>query len=468
MVFSSITFLFLFLPFVLLLYYLAPSHIFRNVFLLLASLFFYAWGEEAFVLLMLFACVWNYLVGLLIGYSGKAGLSLALGVAGNLCLLLYFKYFNFIIDSINAAWLFENPIVVSQVHLPIGISFFTFQSLSYLIDVYRRDTVPQTNPLNLSLYIALFPQLIAGPIIRYHDIVNQLKDRFFSNQQFVEGVRRFVIGLGKKVLIANVMGQLTDQIMSQEVSNISAGVSWLGLIAYALQIYFDFAGYSDMAIGLGKMFGFNFLENFNYPYIARSIREFWRRWHISLSSWFRDYLYKPLGGNRAGYTRTYFNLLVVFFLTGLWHGASWNFVIWGLFHGFFIVIERLGLNKVIDKMGWGAHIYTMGVVLIAWAFFRIPEFSVAFTYVQNLFGLIPAQAEVLQVVDLIDRRYFLTLLAGVLFSLPVKETLNKYSVFSTFPRIRTVIRLAGYVLIFSYTLMAVAANTHNPFIYFRF
>ncbi|MGB5708663.1 MAG: MBOAT family O-acyltransferase, partial [Arenicellales bacterium] len=351
MVFSSVLFLFLFLPVVLLLYWVIPNK-WRNSFLLIVSLTFYAWGEGLFVGIMLLSIAMNYVFGLAIerGNARAGRLWVGIAVMANLALLGVFKYANFLVENINT--LFSSTgiqlITIDQIHLPIGISFFTFQAMSYVIEVHRRVMPAQTNLLNLGLYIALFPQLIAGPIVRYHDIAAQLKTRFVNAGQVAYGIERFVIGLGKKVLIANPMGAVADEIFALPPDSITATVAWTAVACYSLQIYFDFSGYSDMAIGLGRMFGFKFLENFNYPYISQSIQEFWRRWHISLSNWFRDFLYLPLGGNRRGPGRTYFNLLIVFLLCGLWHGASWNFVVWGLLHGSFLVLERIGFLGVLN------------------------------------------------------------------------------------------------------------------------
>ena len=332
MVFSSATFLFAFLPVVLIGVLITPRAA-RNLFLLFMSLFFYAWGELYFVALMLVSIMMNYLVGGAIGRSGKgtetARLWLTVGIVINLALLGYFKYANFLVENWNllTVQLGLEPFDHRDVHLPLGISFFTFQAMSYLIDVYRGDAEHDRNPINIALYIALFPQLIAGPIIRYHDVYQQIRTRSLSVDLAYSGLTRFICGLAKKLLIANPLGEVADQIFAINGNDLSTPVAWLGILCYSLQIYFDFSGYSDMAIGLGRMLGFRFLENFNYPYIASSVQAFWRRWHISLSNWFRDYLYIPLGGNRAGLFRTYCNLVIVFFLCGLWHGASWNFVI---------------------------------------------------------------------------------------------------------------------------------------------
>ncbi|MGD8338870.1 MAG: MBOAT family protein, partial [Desulfobacterales bacterium] len=380
MLFSSIIFLFQFLPLCLLLYFLAGKRL-RNLLLLIASLVFYAWGESYYVLLMLVSILVNYLCGLMIDrYRGRQAARgfLIAAIAFNVLSISVFKYANFLVDNLNTllSQIGAGPIELAPIHLPIGISFFTFQAMSYAVDVYRRDAPVQRNPLNIGLYIALFPQLIAGPIIRYHDIAAQLIRRRVRLDDLSYGIERFVVGLGKKVLIANQVAIIADQVFSFPYETLTPGVAWLGVLCYTLQIYFDFSGYSDMAIGIGRMFGFHFLENFNYPYISRSIREFWRRWHISLSSWFRDYLYIPLGGNHRGPLRTYLNLLIVFFLCGLWHGASWNFVIWGLLHGLFLVIERLGFEKILNRW-WSPlrYLYVMLVVCTGWVFFRAENLS---------------------------------------------------------------------------------------------
>ena len=329
MVFSSITFLFVFLPITLCLYFVIGNRV-RNILLLGASLIFYAWGEGIYVLIMLGSITLNYLIGIYLGRSREVTyrkLVVSFGIIANLLLFGAFKYTNWLVDIIAGIIPSLEPtdLLRDPVHLPIGISFFTFQALSYVIDVYRRDTEAQNNPFHLGLYIASFPQLIAGPIVRYNQVAEQIVRRKHSVALFASGVERFVFGLSKKVLIANQMGSVADLVFNQDYTSLDPGLAWLGIVCYTLQIYFDFSGYSDMAIGLGRMFGFRFTENFNYPYIARSIQEFWRRWHISLSTWFRDYLYIPLGGNRNGELRTYRNLFIVFILCGIWHGASWNF-----------------------------------------------------------------------------------------------------------------------------------------------
>jgi alginate O-acetyltransferase complex protein AlgI len=469
MVFSSLTFLFAFLPLTLLLYYLAPKSV-RNVVLLAASLFFYSWGEGLYVLLMLWTLALNYAGGLLIdrlrGRPGERAV-LTLFVALNLALLAVFKYANFIVDNLNVALEAGglSPLELDPVHLPIGISFFTFQALSYLVDVYRRQAPVQRNPLNIALYVSMFPQLIAGPIVRYHDVAKQILERTFRSEDFAYGVRRFVIGLGKKVLIANVVGRVADQAFDQAPGTLSAPVAWLGVVCYAFQIYFDFSGYSDMAIGLGRMFGFRFLENFRYPYIASSIQEFWRRWHISLSSWFRDYLYIPLGGNRKGSLRVYLNLVTVFFLCGLWHGASWNFVIWGLIHGLFLVSERLGLTRLLGRAPLPVrHMYALLVVLVGWVFFRATTLPEAVAYLGSMFGA--AANDPLPLAAFVNGEVLLALAIAIPASLPIVSLGERWSARS--PAVFSVARLTYVAVVFSLSVMYLTADTYNPFIYFRF
>ncbi|MDP3479070.1 MAG: MBOAT family O-acyltransferase [Desulfoprunum sp.] len=365
-------------------------------------------------------------------------------------------------------------------HLPAGISFFTFQSLSYLIDVYRRTTLPQGNIVHLGLYIALFPQLIAGPIVRYHDVAQQILKRYVHIEMFAEGIERFIWGLSKKVLIANPLGKMADIIFSQPVENLSSPVAWLGISSYTLQIYFDFSGYSDMAIGLGKMFGFTFLENFNYPYVSRTLREFWTRWHISLSTWFRDYLYIPLGGNRGSAARTAFNLITVFFLCGLWHGASWNFVIWGLFHGTFLLLERGRFGRFLKNLPQPLlHIYVLLVVMVAWVFFRAETVSQALVFLQKMFDFSLQNRLSPDVLTHLTSHFFVVFVLAVVFSLPVRQALAKiaktgFPVGSGYAQGRVVAPLAQgltigmYFTILLLVTMNLATGSYNPFIYFRF
>jgi alginate O-acetyltransferase complex protein AlgI len=481
MVFSSTIFLFFFLPLTLLAYFVVGPRG-RNLILLCASLFFYAWGETVYLLVMLFSIAANYLFGRLIDRARqrgrRGGLAFACAVATNLGLLGFFKYANFLVDNLNPVLPFLGlaPMDIGRVHLPIGISFFTFQALSYIIDLYRNETTVQRSLLNFALYKALFPQLIAGPIVRYRDVARQIERRTVSLHDFASGVQRFIIGLGKKVLIANVMGRAADTIFATPAETLPATLAWIGAIAFMLQIYFDFSGYSDMAIGLGRMFGFHFLENFNYPYIARSIREFWRRWHISLSTWFRDYLYIPLGGNRHGAARTGANLLLVFLLCGLWHGASWTFLIWGVYHGFFLVLERVPVvGRLLDRLPAPLqHAYVLLVVLVGWVFFRADTFVHALAYLQAMVDFSRAPLFNSQLFLALNNEFSLTLVAAVIGSAPVFALLQRWRAgrpIVSAPAVRWLAATAqvgslGFVLV--YSIAAVLGGAHNPFLYFRF
>ncbi len=477
MLFTSPVFLCLFLPLVLALHIALPARSLRNAVLLVASIFFYAWGEAFYVGILLASIVWNYCAGLAIARWRKevwGAWVTGLMVAANLFLLGSYKYANFIVDNINGllSALQISAVSIEPVHLPIGISFFTFQAISYLVDVHRGTSPVQRNPLDLALYIALFPQLIAGPIIRYHDIDAQIRSRRVTIDDVYFGFRRFVFGLAKKLLIANPLGLVADQIFNIPSAEMSAPLAWLGMLSYSLQLYFDFSAYSCMAIGLGRMFGFRFLENFNYPYISQSIQEFWRRWHISLSNWFRDYLYIALGGNRRGARRTYINLLIVFFLCGLWHGASWNFVVWGLFHGMFLVLERAGLSSMLAKL-WRPlrHAYVLLVVMIGWVFFRSETLPYAIEYMQALAGM----GEALNMYH--DARFFLTpdvvavLILACVFSAPVWPAIERWIDRPRLVIVDPFIQLCSSMLIFAMMglcLIQVFVGAYNPFIYFRF
>jgi alginate O-acetyltransferase complex protein AlgI len=472
MVFSNLVFLFMFLPIVLAAYFLLPK-MFRNLILLIASLIFYAWGEPKYVILMLVSIAMNYVFGLMVhkfrDHVSYKKATVALAVIVNIGLLGYYKYSNFLIENINAV--FSVNIMNEPLPLPIGISFFTFQAMSYVIDVYRRDAAVQSNIFDLALYIALFPQLVAGPIVRYNTVADEIKKRVHSITLFSSGVRRFIIGLSKKVLIANPMGELADTLFAMNPNDLSTGTAWLGILAYTLQIYFDFSGYSDMAIGIGRMFGFTFLENFNYPYISRSITDFWRRWHMSLSSWFRDYVYIPLGGNRKGVLNTYRNLLIVWTITGFWHGASWTFMAWGFYYGAIISLERLGLGKLLQRM-WRPvqHVYVLLIVMIGWVFFRADSFAYSFQYIQTLFGFNGIQA--------IDNSTFLHMndygyvfVLGILFSMPVKDWFKRlFNLEENFMGrfVLPIISPFIYMGLLLLVTMFLVNSTYNPFIYFRF
>ncbi|MFH1999348.1 MAG: MBOAT family protein [Planctomycetota bacterium] len=494
MVFSSTVFLFLFLPLVLTLYYAVflPAQYLENRFLkatsniilLVASLFFYAWGEKFFLIIMLASILTNYLLGLWVDKERdkkSCHWIIALSVVVNLGLLAAYKYANFLVDNLNAilSIVGAEPVELAPVHLPIGISFFTFQAMSYVLDVYRRDGSVQKNPIDVALYISLFPQLIAGPIVRYRDVAAQLVSRVVSLDDFAFGVRRFVIGLGKKILIANTVAAVADKIFDVPLQHLTPGLAWLGILCYTVQIYFDFSGYSDMAIGLGRIFGFRFLENFQWPYIAQSIKEFWRRWHISLSSWFRDYLYIPLGGNKHSSFRTYFNLLIVFLLCGLWHGASWTFVIWGSYHGFFLVFERLGFHKWLDRC-WRPlrHLYTLIVVIIGWVLFRAETLDQAGAMLSAMAGFAPGKGVVYHVGYYLDGELAWTLIVGCVFAIPWipwfcawREKRLSGSLSRSAGMADALLAFGSIViivLIFVACSMSLSAGTYNPFIYFRF
>ncbi len=401
---------------------------------------------------------------------------LVLSVLFSLGWLFYYKYTNFayenVVTALTLLGIGRDFGALPQIMLPVGISFYVFQTMSYTIDVYRGDIKPSRNFIDFSAYVSMFPQLVAGPIIRYADIARQLeKNRKADPLMISEGIERFIIGLAKKVLIANTFASIADMIFAQETAFIHSGVAWIGIVAYSFQIYFDFSAYSDMAIGLAKIFGFRFLENFNYPYISRSVKEFWRRWHISLSSWFRDYVYIPLGGSRKGSGRTYVNLLVVFFVTGLWHGASWNFVVWGLWHGLFIVVERIGFDRVLERL-WRPvqHIYTLLIVCIGWVFFRADNLQDALLYLKKMFFMTPeADATIFYPDVFFNRETIVFLLLAVCCSLPVFPFVRN-RMEAVFKRYR--FALAGYYgclfMIFYIVLMYLSVDTYNPFIYFRF
>ena len=471
MLFTSPLFFFLFLPLVLLCFYLAPKS-FRNLILLSASVLFYTWGEEFLVLLMLSSTVIDYSCGLIIA-SGRKKLGLAISIIANLSFLVCFKYADFAFENFHLVlsklgWsesVFKN---LPGIALPLGISFYTFQTMSYTIDVYRGEVKANKNFIEFATYVTMFPQLVAGPIVRYIDIQKQLTQRNLSWDKFSEGIQRFVIGLAKKVILANTFAVVSDEIFDFAPYDISTGVAWLGIITYSLHIFFDFSGYSDMAIGLGKMFGFDFLENFNYPYVSKSIRDFWRRWHISLSSWFRDYVYIPLGGSKGGKYNTYLNLGIVFFVTGFWHGASWNFIVWGMFHGVFIIFERLGGGKILSKTGPFQHIYTLLVVMIGWVFFKAETLTGALLYLKQMF--IPVhKINILGNVNyFITKEFSIALIVGIVISMPVfgylKVKLSKYKNGSIAKRLYYVF----LILLFHISISYIAIDSYNPFIYFRF
>ncbi len=463
-VFSSAVFLWVFLPVVFLLNYFIQKK-YSNILLLAASLIFYAWGEPHLVLLMMASVVLNWLVGRGIAQcsgNGKKAV-LTLGVVCDLAILGYYKYAGFFVSMLNKVCGSE-VLPVPQIALPIGISFFTFQAISYIVDVYRGDTDASPKLVNVALYISFFPQLIAGPIVKYKDINQQIEDRSITWDGVTMGFRRFVIGLAKKVLISNVMGACVDAIFSHDVSMVGGGAAWAAALTYTFQIYYDFSGYSDMAIGLGKMFGFDIMENFQYPYLSSSITEFWRRWHISLGSWFREYVYIPLGGNRKGTVRTYMNLCIVFFLTGLWHGADMSFVLWGLYHGFFAILERLGLKKWLDRHKAIGVVYCMLVVIFGWMLFRAPSTGVAVRYMLHM--LLPwhysdAALPWTEYMDLKTVAVGIVAFLGMGFSKWIPEKfMHKWRY--------SVPEAICCVLLLLLCMASIAGSNYNPFIYFQF
>ncbi len=468
MLFSSVSFLWFFLPLVLLLHTVLRGSA-RNYMLLAASLLFYAWGGPKHLLVMIASMLFNWAVGLAIDRLRGRRLWLSLGVVVNLALLGYFKYFNMLLNLLRRGFhlSLEN---IAQVALPIGISFYTFQALSYLIDLYRGAFPVQKNPFKLMLYISLFPQLIAGPIVQYGDVVNEIDVRTVTLQDAAYGVKRFIYGFSKKMIFSNGFALVADAVFAYDAAQLTTGAAWLGAIAYALQIYYDFSGYSDMAIGLGRILGFHFLENFNYPYISATVTEFWRRWHISLSSWFREYLYIPLGGNRKGTLRTLINLGIVFAVTGLWHGAELQFIAWGLYHGVFLIAERLLNVKKWDLRGpvkWAARCYTLLAVLFGWVLFRAPGLSAALAYMGRMLTPVFAGAAC-TATRFLDGRTILLLVLGVLLCGPLQSLCKKLHD-AVFSRETTGwLQIAALIALFLYDIMLLVSNTYNPFIYFRF
>ena len=461
MLFSSNVFLYYYIPITLILYFLCPRK-WRNVVLFLVSLVFYGWGEPVYLFLMVATILLNYVCGFLIhrrrerGQKAKA--VLAAGVAANLVILGFFKYAGFLVESLQAVLPFLRGIPVPEITLPIGISFYVFQSMSYIIDVYRDDAPVQKDPIAFGTYVTLFPQLIAGPIVRYSDVAQQLVSRRENIRDFAAGIRLFVVGLGKKVLLANQMGALWELLQGQP----GTLAAWVGIAAYSLQLYFDFSGYSDMARGLGRMFGFEFLINFDYPYIARSITEFWRRWHISLSTWFREYVYSPLGGNRKGLRRQILNLLIVWGLTGLWHGASWNFLLWGLYYGILLILEKTVLLKLLKKTPKAlCHVYTMVIVMLGWALFYFEDTGALFAFFGRAFT--PAETSVQGLNAILG--YLPLLAVSVLAATPLAA--RCYQRLKDKPWVDYAMLPVGAAILLL-CAAALASQSYNPFIYFRF
>ena len=468
MLFSSMTFLFVFMPLVMAVYFLSKKEI-RNYVLLIASIIFYAWGEPRYLAIMIITILVNYAGAILLDkhYSSRQRLWIvSLTIVLDLSFLFYFKYFNFVVDNINGVLATDFQLL--DVIMPIGISFYTFQAMSYLIDVYRREVPAQKDVYKLALYIVLFPQLVAGPIVKYHDVCEQIDNRTIEFKNVIIGFKRFITGLTKKVLIANTLAEVVDKIFAQAPENLTTGVSWLGAVAYCLQLYYDFSGYSDMAIGLGLMFGFRFLENFNYPYISKSITEFWRRWHISLATWFKLYLYIPLGGNRKGAVRTYWNLFAVFLVTGIWHGAAWSYVAWGIWNGIFIFMELFfGLDM--DKhdrwyVSAAKHVYAFFAIVWGMIIFRAESLSYAYEYICRMLHIDVTKH--LPDYDYgVNNKFAIMLIVGLICAMPVCRNLIyiKYE-----HKVQRTLVNIWLFLLFFWSTISLAASTYNPFIYFRF
>lgn len=452
---------------------------FQNAFLLAASLLFYAWGEVEYVFLIVLSSLANYLLGkFMVNYPSKKKAILIAGIAGNLASICAFKYLSFFCNTLNALLSFAGlpNIPEYSAHLPLGISFFTFQAMSYIIDIYRKDAPAESNPFNVMLYISMFPQLIAGPIVRFQTICDEIHNRVTTAKMFVKGIRCFAIGLGQKVLIANTVAMTTDQIFALPLEELNFLLTWLGAVTYTLQIYYDFGGYSNMAIGLGLMLGFHFPENFNHPYSSQSLTEFWRRWHITLSRWFKDYLYIPLGGNKKGAFRTYLNLFVVFSLCGLWHGASWTFVVWGIYHGFFLIFERMGLLRVLGKLPRLArHMYTLLIIIFGWVLFRAETFPQAWGMITTMVGAGSSGEGIYRLGYYLPTDVIFAILAGSVFALPVREFLQSQWFHKLdHPEEKTVqgilffLSIAFQTILLGLSIMHLASGAYNPFIYFRF
>lgn len=466
MVFSSTIFLCIFLPIVLLGYYICPKKG-RNLFLLIASLVFYAWGEPKYVLLMMLSITINYVFGLLMEKNRQNArrlkLMLVLSVVIDLALLCFFKYTDFVISNINAA--FDTGFDLLKLALPIGISFYTFQAMSYTIDVYRGDVKVQRNIIDFGMYISMFPQLIAGPIVRYADVEGQLRERSVTMQELSEGAMRFIVGLGKKVLLANQIGALWSEIYALG-GHSSALTAWIGAVAFTFQIYFDFSGYSDMAIGLGRMFGFKFPENFRYPYQSVSITDFWRRWHITLSTWFREYLYIPLGGNRRGLARQALNLFIVWTLTGFWHGAGWNFILWGLYYFVILLLEKLFMLKALDKAPkLLRHIYSLLLIVIGWVIFACDDITVLLPYLGSMFGANGALGG-MDLYWLTTKAVLLIVCAIASTELPKKLMASCTGSLSEKPAFA--VKAVPALLLLGLSMVFLIGDSYNPFLYFRF
>ncbi len=482
MLFSTITFTFYFLPLFLIVYSLLPDkNQIRNIWFLFGSLAFYYWGEQSYILLILASILLNYSFALLID-KYKSAIYLVTGVVLNLSLLIYFKYSKFIFNSLPFIDQLQDTSIVKHIdsiYLPLGISFFTFQGVAYLIDVHKQNIKADKNIINIASYIAMFPQLIAGPIVRYQTVVLALNNRQVNYRKIFWGICLFIIGLSYKIILADNLAEPVDRIFNLPIKQITTPLSWFGSIAYSFQIYFDFCGYSTMAIGLGFILGFKFPVNFNFPYKATSLTEFWRRWHITLSSWFRDYLYIPLGGNKKGNIRTYFNLIIVFIICGFWHGASWKFLVWGLFHGTFLIIERLGFKRILDKIpSFISNVYTLFIVLISWIIFRSKSLDQSFAMIKSLLGFNPeAKIKYWNLAEFLSPFIFLIMCFSLLLCFPLANKIffsddykTKSIAFSDdLPIIKfQYVFYTGILILFFICIMFMNSQSYAPFIYFRF
>ncbi len=474
MLFSSLTFIYFFLPAVLLFGWLLGKKL-QNYVLLIFSLVFYAWGGVSASLIVILSIIFNFYMGKLIGGNNSARSKRALlyCVVGNLLVLCVIKYAPFLVQNLNVVLgkIGIGEVPVPNIKLIPGISFFTFHSISYITDIYRKESEPQKDIFTMGLYIVFFPQLIAGPIIRYHEIASQFSNRAWNTANVAAGIRRFILGLTKKVIFSNAFAYPADQIFQSEIKNIDTPAAWFGIACYSLHIYCDFSGYSDMALGLGKMFGFTFPENFNFPYSAKSIQDFWHRWHMTLSRWFRDYVYIPLGGNRNGTFQTYRNLLIVFFLTGLWHGAAWTMVVWGLFHGFFLILERTVLKNVLPKLVFFNRIYTLVVVMVAWVFFKSTDIGFALDYIRVMFGA-SASGTVVPFTNYITIDFLILLVIAVTLSSGIPEMfyqkITSGKLYGLSKLVWQPVSYAGSLFLLVLCSMYLTKQGYNPFIYFQF
>jgi alginate O-acetyltransferase complex protein AlgI len=465
MLLSSLSFLFIFLPITLFLYYLSDKK-YKNIILLVASLVFYAYLGIKYLFILGISILINYIGAFLIcrikGKINSSKIILIITILSNIVLLGYYKYMNFFVENLNV--IFSSNITISKIIMPIGISFYTFKGISYVVDVYRDNSIFKKNPLNVAIYMSLFPQITAGPISRYLDINKQIIEKKVSIAKFEEGIKRFIFGIGKKVIISNTFASIADSIFVLKIANVNFGLAWIGILAYTLQIYFDFSGYSDMAIGVGKMFGFDFLENFNYPYISKSITEFWRRWHISLSSWFKDYVYIPLGGNRVSVFRHIINTFAVWLLTGFWHGSSWSFIAWGVYYGVIIILEKYIYGKLLNKLpDFIKHIYSILLIMVGWVFFRSSNLEYALQYIGVMFSFNINKLSYITIVRYLIEYKFEWIIA-IIACTPIYKYTDRFKNKSIFTNIERVLLL----LLFFVSIVYVVASTYNSFIYFQF